>query len=115
MVFKFAQFLGLLCLGTMSPRKLRDLASRYSLVVVRCCGSVDDEEYRRKAGEMGTMMPSVSGDILQAVKENPNVDMSNAITDEAVPYRFDVVLKTKTKTKTQEDGSGAGITDSRQF
>jgi len=36
--------------------KMRDLASRYSLVVVRGCGPVDNEEYSRKASEMGTIM-----------------------------------------------------------
>jgi len=36
--------------------KMRDLASRYSLVAVRGCGPVDHEEYSRKASEMGTVM-----------------------------------------------------------
>jgi len=74
--------------------------ARYSLVV-RGCGSLDDEEHCRQAGEMGAIMYhvsllfilrfivwgfigrnhclSVSGDILQAGKENPNVDMSNSM------------------------------------
>jgi len=51
---------GVISWNDVPTEKLRDLASRYSLVVVRGCGSVDDddddEEYRLKAGEMGTIM-----------------------------------------------------------
>jgi hypothetical protein len=36
--------------------KMRDLASRYSLVFVRGCGPVGEEEYGQKASEMGTIM-----------------------------------------------------------
>ncbi|KAF8322303.1 hypothetical protein DL93DRAFT_2223886 [Clavulina sp. PMI_390] len=75
--------------------KMRDLASRWSLILARGFLPSDKDEYRAAASQLGTIMPWVWGDILE-VKENPSLDMNNTTSREAMPMHYDGVFKLKT-------------------
>lgn len=80
--------------------KLRSLATRYSLVILRGFGGASQPEYVEKARQMGEVLPWVFGDVLK-VKEDPSIDLNNVLTREAMPMHFDGLFKTKNA----EDGS----------
>lgn len=143
MVFKFTQFLGLLFLGTMfHGTLLADIFSLYAAVVllmmsivgrpVKWVLSCESIIYLALYCATGNLVEIIgrSGDILQAVKENPNVDMSNGaiyvlpccywyslaepiplLSHHAVLFR----RRVEGKDGDHEDSSDAGVTDSPQF
>jgi pyoverdine/dityrosine biosynthesis protein Dit1/alpha-ketoglutarate-dependent taurine dioxygenase len=62
---------------------------------------VEKEVFRSKARELGTIQQWAFGDILE-VTENPDFNMNNVLTREAMPFHYDGVFLTKTDEKTGE-------------
>jgi pyoverdine/dityrosine biosynthesis protein Dit1/alpha-ketoglutarate-dependent taurine dioxygenase len=62
---------------------------------------VEKEVFRGKARELGSIQQWPFGDILE-VTENPEFNMNNVLTREAMPFHYDGVFLTKTDEKTGE-------------
>ncbi|KAF8323622.1 Pyoverdine/dityrosine biosynthesis protein-domain-containing protein [Cantharellus anzutake] len=74
--------------------KVRRLTGKHSLLIFKGFEGVDKTDYTVKAREMGEIAPWVFGEVLE-VKENPNFDLNNVLTSEAMPMHFDGIFKTK--------------------
>ncbi|KAG8917569.1 hypothetical protein FRC02_003035 [Tulasnella sp. 418] len=80
--------------------KVRNLCTKYSLVLFSGFKNVDKPGFIQKSKEMGTIMPWTFGELLE-IKEDPTKNMGFSLTHEAMPMHYDGVFKVKIA----EDGS----------
>ncbi|KZV83230.1 Clavaminate synthase-like protein [Exidia glandulosa HHB12029] len=74
--------------------KIRRLAFKYSLLIFRGFERTSKPVYTEKVRELGPIQSWVFGEVLE-VKDNPEMDMNNVLTREAMPMHFDGTFKTK--------------------
>eukprot|EP00211_Chloroparvula_japonica_P001654 CAMPEP_0119131208 /NCGR_PEP_ID=MMETSP1310-20130426/9729_1 /TAXON_ID=464262 /ORGANISM="Genus nov. species nov., Strain RCC2339" /LENGTH=578 /DNA_ID=CAMNT_0007121763 /DNA_START=59 /DNA_END=1795 /DNA_ORIENTATION=+ len=80
-------------LDQVPQEQLRRLVLKYGMVVVRGVSTLEDQaQYDRASGDFGVPQSWFFGNVL-TVKDNPDMDVNNVLSKEAMPMHFDGLFK----------------------